>query len=201
MNLGHSEPCNQGHSAIQFPEGFEITNHTQGLTRVGWIHEVNSWIIGKQHWEYPISNSTLMLVFQCMCTDRSKPNFESKIMSPYRSMQMRTERWIQLLCICWEVSAVNRCIEVEFDIQYFQWYVSVRNSCSVNFCSAKLCNDLSSQHPDNEWSEVMHHLKLKNKLFGNKKKVFKSFSSLFLITGFEPKKVLTSILFLFLEKT
>ena len=32
-------------------------------------------IIGIYHWKYPTSNSTLMLGFQCMCTDGSKPKW------------------------------------------------------------------------------------------------------------------------------
>ena len=60
----------------------------------------HSWIEQKKHFTSAIWSWThatestkhqicLMLGFRCMRTDRSKPNVETEIMSPYHSVQMR----------------------------------------------------------------------------------------------------------------
>ena len=48
------------------------------------------------------------------------------MMSPYHSVQMSTQSQIRLQCKCWQQTVPNRYIEVEFDVGYFQWNVSIR---------------------------------------------------------------------------
>ena len=74
-------------------------------------------------WKYRTSNLTLMLGFQHKCTDRSKPYIKIKMMRPYHSVQMSTQRQIWLWCVCWQQAVPNRYIKVEFDIGYFQWHM------------------------------------------------------------------------------
>ena len=55
-------------------------------------------------------------------TDRSKPNVEIKIMSPYRNVPISTQRLIQLPWMCWQQTVPNGFIEIEFVVGYFHWY-------------------------------------------------------------------------------
>ena len=73
------------------------------------------------HWHIPLKVH-LMLGFRHKCTySRSKPNVEIKMMSPYHSMQMSTQRRIQLRCMCLQQTVPNRHIKVKFGVGYFQW--------------------------------------------------------------------------------
>ena len=41
-------------------------------------------------------------------------------MSSYHSVQMSTQHWTRLGCMCWHQTVPNRYIEAEFDVGYFQ---------------------------------------------------------------------------------
>ena len=77
------------------------------------------------------------LGFWCMCTDRSKPNVQIKMMSPYHSVQMSTQHRIWLWCMGWQQTVSNRNIEIEFDFGYFQWYMPMNSSEWPKFESCK----------------------------------------------------------------
>ena len=105
-------------------------------------------IMGLYHWKYPMSNSSSMHGFWHWCADTREPNIEIEMMRPYHSVQMRhvmaSSFWFQCLVSVF----FKRYIEVEFNVRYFQWYVSKRFfpvQVSISFKSeAAAWNDIDS---------------------------------------------------------
>ena len=51
--------------------------------------------------------------------------FQENLMSLYHSVQMSTQSWLWLRCMCWQQTVPNRYIEIKFDVGYFQWYMAM----------------------------------------------------------------------------